>query len=310
MKERDIFLKEFKRFLDFNRIAYKENFLAVNLTTLNIGGTVSLLVLPETIRQLCLISKQFSGQFFVLGNGSNTFIRGDFVKVPIIQLGKTFKDIAKISSNLFRVAAANRLDVVSRKLSMDSLSGLEFAVGIPGTVGGGVYMNAGAHGHEVSEIVKRVHIVFEGRLETIRPQFDYRKCYIPAGAIVIAADFELVEGDLEKIKISLKNNLEYRKLTQPLHYPSLGSVFKNPSVDRCKTFLQKKCSAGELLERCGLKGFSYGECKFSEQHANWIVNPHKKGTYEEVDYLIRLAKEKVKTNFAIDLELEWKILEG
>lgn len=216
-------------------------------------------------------------------------------------------------SYCFRVHAGASLMAVSRVFSNAGFSGLEFASGIPASIGGAVIMNAGAHGDQISSIIKRVHFLdVEGALHSLDRvdiPYEYRKSGLPKGSYVIAADLELVHGNVEEIKRKRDEALQYRKLTQPLSFASAGSVFRNPdlyaggqgsqgsqgSLGAQKTGAE---SAGKILEDLGLKGFSLQKTPsgvaFSEMHANWIVNRDKKGFAADVRSLVEYAIDLVK----------------
>ena len=188
----------------------------------------------------------------------------------------------------FRVGAAVYLPKISKELSEAGLSGLEFAGGIPGTVGGAICMNAGAHGAEMADVVETVFLVtasgdaVQMTYRDLKPS--YRHGGLPEGAIVTAVELCLREGGLASIRQQRESCLESRRKAQPLHLPSAGSVFRNPSSE---------LTAGRLLEDCGLKGASEGGAMVSEMHANWIVNPGKRARATDVKRLIERCKDAV-----------------
>jgi UDP-N-acetylmuramate dehydrogenase len=193
---------------------------------------------------------------------------------------------------------------VSRDLSQQGLSGLEFAGGIPATFGGAIFMNAGAHGHEISEVVTEVELLMSGGERNVLSNRDlnwkYRKSNLPKDSIVLSTKIKLVLSDSEQTFKHRAECLNYRKQTQPLTLPSAGSVFKNPS---------STLSAGKLIEELGLKGYRIGEAEISSLHANWIVNPRKKASFNDVHSLIKLCQNEAKKQRDIELELEqiiWK----
>ncbi|MCS6893882.1 MAG: UDP-N-acetylmuramate dehydrogenase [Deltaproteobacteria bacterium] len=300
MKEHALFHLELCRQLEEKNIVVKLNTDGSKLNNLCIGGVVSSLILARDLSELVFIQIILKDKFFVLGRGSNTFFYGDRINVPVVKLGSSFNKVVKISTNKFFVGAGVHIDSFARKVSLDGYSGLEFAVGIPGSFGGAIKMNAGAHSHEMSDIVDRVIFLKEGRIYSERPDFGYRSCGIPEASVIVGGEIRLVESCPQKTLQVVRNNLEYRRDTQPVNVPSLGSVFKNPPNH----------TAAQLIESVKLKGFKIGGCLFSSTHANWIVNPEKKGTYQDVESLVKLAKEQVRAKRGVILELEWVILKG
>lgn len=300
MNEHEESVLEVIEILNDLKIPYQEAVDSRGLTTFFLGGELSVLIKPDNSEQLKYISRKLL-DYRVLGRGSNIFFCFERFDIPVIKLGHNFRQIEFIRSNYLVVGAACHLDSLARKLSSSGFSGLEFAVGIPGTVGGAIMMNAGAHGGQIADVVERVRFVYEGEEIETKPEFVYRGCELPPKAIVTAAVLRVTPGDKVRVLKQVNQNLEYRRATQPLKYPSLGSVFKNPSND---------VHAGFLLEQVGLKGYRKGNVMFSELHANWVINPEKKGSYEEVQFLLSLAKAMVWEKFGINLELEWRVFQG
>jgi UDP-N-acetylmuramate dehydrogenase len=183
------------------------------------------------------------------------------------------------------------------------MSGLEFASGIPGSVGGAVYMNAGAHGSDISKILTRAHILFEdGTMEWISNEemkFSYRTSVLQKirPGIVVEATFQLVEGDKAAIVSQMLKNKDYRKDTQPWNFPCAGSIFRNPLPNY----------AGKLIEVAGLKGYSIGGAKISEMHGNFIVNSGN-ATASDVLALIQYVKDTIYSLYEIKMETEVEII--
>ena len=296
-------------FLNNNRIKFRHDQKASEYTTLAVGGIISLLIEPNTkeeLQALLLFLKQLEMEYFVLGAGSNLIISDGVIGVPLIKLGRGFRCYDKVADKeknpkkvLFEVGAAMPLMSLLKGLSECGYRSLEFAGGIPASLGGAVRINAGAHGHELSEVIKEVSYVSkDGEIRVVgaeKIQFSYRQSSIEKSAVIFSAKLELDVGDPDIINRKRRECLDYRKETQPLTLPSFGSVFKNPSPDK---------TAGMLIESAGLKGFSLGEAKVSELHANWIVNANKKASASEVLELIRVIKEKVKKHCGVELEEE------
>ncbi len=299
MSEQEKFLRDLINRLAKLNCVFDTNVDFSKLSPFRIGGgNACVVVRIRSLKELQILNSIIGEEFYILGRGSNTFFRGESIQAPIIKLVGEFDKIEKISATKFRLYAGAHFDQVCRALSKDGYSGLEFGVGIPGTVGGAIKMNAGAHGSEIANIITEVCILYEGKLEIIKPDFGYRFSSIPSKAVILWGDIHISQAKTDMIMSLIRRNLDYRKATQPLEYPSLGSVFKNPESK----------SAGEILEHLGFKGLSIGGCKFSEKHANWIINYSKKGTYKDVEELLYLAIQRVKESFLIDLELEWVVL--
>jgi len=188
---------------------------------------------------------------------------------------------------------------VARKLSGEGLAGLEFAAGIPASVGGAVWMNAGAHGAEIGERVVRVRgVLADGQVyEWSRNElpWSYRSSGLPTGSIVTAVEVRLTAGERDRIAKLCADNLAHRRATQPLSLPSAGSVFKNPAPTT---------PAGLLLERAGVKGLWSGGAQVSELHANWIVNPEKKARAADVRNLIAECMKRAEENSGVRLQPE------
>jgi UDP-N-acetylmuramate dehydrogenase len=276
-------------------------------TTYAIGGQFLAFVEVNNEQELISVVKflcENKISYKVLGAGSNLLISDHNISDWIVKLGKGFRSIENCSETEFRVGSASSLMTVSRDLSQQGLSGLEFAGGIPATFGGAIFMNAGAHGHEISEVVTEVELLMSGGERNVLSNRDlnweYRKSNLPKDSIVLSTKIKLVLSDSEQTFKHRAECLNYRKQTQPLTLPSAGSVFKNPS---------STLSAGKLIEELGLKGYRIGEAEISSLHANWIVNPRKKASFNDVHSLIKLCQNEAKKQRDIELELEqiiWK----
>lgn len=200
---------------------------------------------------------------------------------------------------------------LSRKLSQQGLSGLEFAAGIPGSLGGAVKMNAGAHGHSMSEIVTQAFVVTDqgelGSFSNRELDFSYRYTAIANDMIVVGAELRLTPKSKEEVLEERSRCLEYRKKTQPLHLPSAGSVFRNPTQAEAsrasmgKVSYEKPPAAAWLIEQVGLKGERRGGVSFSEMHANWLVKVDDSARAEDVVELISEAQKRVEEEFSITL---------
>lgn len=278
---------------------------ASTLTTLAIGGSLQYLVTVENLWDLQAVLKLLNGegqQARVMGFGSNLLVPDAGVEGWVVRLGPSLRSIDRLEGDRFSVGGGASLMSAARKLSGEGFSGLEFAAGIPASVGGAVFMNAGAHGAEIAERIQRISVVMpDGAFrvyERSELPWAYRHSGLPRGAVVVAAELLLPEGDRARIAELCHNNLAHRKNTQPLSLPSAGSVFKNPSPQR---------PAGRLLEDAGLKGTSVGGAIISDLHANWIVNPEKKASAEDVLALISLCQQRVRQHSGIELEPEVRL---
>lgn len=279
------------------------------VTTFCIGGPLEYWFEVQHDSELAglIALAQINGEpYRVIGRGSNLLIADEGVSGITIKLGERFSLMREIGRETetnvgdllradqlprmrrFRVGAAAYLPKISKELSEAGLSGLEFAGGIPGTVGGAICMNAGAHGAEMADVVDKVFLVtakgdvVQLAYRDLKPS--YRHGGLPEGSIVTAVELCLREGDISLIRQHRESCLESRRKAQPLHLPSAGSVFRNPSVE---------LTAGYLLEACGLKGASEGGAMISEMHANWIVNSGKRASAADVKRLIERCKEAV-----------------
>ena len=273
-------------------------------STYKVGGNATI-VYPINIDKLILLIKLLKDEnieYKVLGNGSNIIFKDEDYDGIIINL-KEFNKL-KIDNKTIEVGAGYSLIELAYKVSNLGLTGLEFATGIPGTVGGAVFMNAGAYKSDMGYIVKEVKVIDPNlEIKTFNNKdmnFHYRTSYLKEnpGYICIEAKIELKEGNVEEILTLIEDRRKRRIESQPLEYPSAGSVFRNPEND----------FAGRLIEECNLKGKVIGGAMISDKHANFIIN-HNNGTAKDIISLIDLAKLEVKRKFNVDLFLEQEIIE-
>jgi UDP-N-acetylmuramate dehydrogenase len=282
-----------------------ENEALANHTTMKIGGPADLFIEPSSIENLektMKVIKEFGLIWTVIGRGSNLLVSDRGIEGAVIKLGKGL-DTLEINGNEITVGAGFSLVSLSVQISKKGLAGLEFASGIPGSVGGAVYMNAGAHGSDISNILTRAYVLFEdGNLEWLSKEdmeFSYRTSVLQKKrpGIVVAAVFSLQFGNREEIVERMQNNKNYRKDTQPYNLPCAGSIFRNPLPDH----------AGKLVQEAGLKGHSIGGAKISEMHGNFIVNAGN-GKAEDVLALIQHVKDTVYEKHGIEMETEVEII--
>ncbi len=269
-------------------------------TTYKIGGPCDIMLLPESEAQVQAAIKlcnEHGIPFFVAGNGSNLLVRDGGIRGAVIKISSKMADIS-VSGNIITVHAGASLGSVVRFAYENGLSGLEFAAGIPGAIGGAVTMNAGAYGGNMQQIVKRVRVCDnKGNIYTIEHDdldFGYRASIIrKQGLVVLSCELELALGDKAAIKEQMDVLTAKRKAMQPLTLPSCGSVFKRPEGH----FI------GKLIEDAELKGTTVGGAQVSTLHANFIVNIGN-ATAKDVLELIELIKARVWEIFQVAIETE------
>lgn len=288
-------------------ITSKENVMVdenlKNHTYTKLGGKADFFVTPSSIdevQQLVKLAKKENIPFTLLGNGSNLIVRDGGIR-GIVMSPKRFTSIRREDNSIVAESGARIIDA-SRKALEEHLTGLEFACGIPGTVGGALFMNAGAYGGEVKDCLHHAVVVTpEGELLTLSAEeldLDYRTSNIPdKGYIVLEARFDLEPGEYDAIKAVMDDLTYKRESKQPLEYPSCGSVFKRPPG----------YFAGKLIQDSDLQGKGVGGAEVSTKHAGFIVN---KENATATDYIavIEMVQRTVKEKFDIDLEREVKIL--
>lgn len=273
-------------------------------TTYKVGGIAKIIIYPSDSKKLIELLKLlncFKIKYMILGNGSNVLFSDKAYNGAIICLD-TLNGL-KISGTIVTVGAGYNLIKLSHEISKLRLSGLEFACGIPGSIGGAVYMNAGAYGSNIQSIVKEIKVITNDfKIKTIKNKdlaFDYRNSILKKekGIICIEATLQLKKGNKEEIHKLIKERMKKRKESQPIEYPNAGSVFRNPENNY----------AGKLIDDSGLKGYSIGGAEISEKHANFIINRNN-ASASDINKLIMYTKEKVKENFNIDLDIEQEII--
>jgi UDP-N-acetylmuramate dehydrogenase len=283
----------------------KKNELLSLHTTMKIGGPADLFIEPnsvESIKKVMTFIKEYQLPWRAIGRGSNLLVSDKGIDGAVIKLGSGLSHLT-INESTITVGGGHSLVSLSTLISKKGLSGLEFASGIPGSVGGAVYMNAGAHGSDISKILTRAHILFDdGTIEWLSKdemEFTYRTSVLQKKrpGIVLEAEFELVKGDRTVIVAQMQKNKDYRKETQPWNFPCAGSIFRNPLPNY----------AGKLIEEAGLKGYQIGGAKISEMHGNFIVNAGN-GTAKDVLDLIQYIKDKIQNLYGIEIETEVEII--
>ncbi|MFD2443430.1 UDP-N-acetylmuramate dehydrogenase [Bacillus sp. CGMCC 1.16607] len=292
-------------FMQLNIGKVKQSELLANHTTIKIGGPADIFVEPssiENLEKLMEIIIKHQVPWRAIGRGSNLLVSDKGIEGVVIKLGQGIDNLT-IEGSEIKVGGGHSLISLSTMLSKKGYSGLEFASGIPGSLGGAVYMNAGAHGSDISKIFKKARILFsDGTIEWLtneEMEFSYRTSILQKKrpGIVLEAVLLLQNGDKEKIVAEMQKNKDYRKDTQPWNYPCAGSIFRNPLPNY----------AGKLIEVAGLKGYSIGGAKISEMHGNFIVNAGN-ATAEDVLALIQHVKKTIYDLYEIEMETEVEII--
>ena len=293
-------MEEFICFLSDNAIDYILNAEMSQFTTIKIGGKADVLVQPSNIDQLKKIIKianQLNVKITFIGNGSNILVRDKGVRGAVIKFGKNFAEYS-VCDEIIEVLSGISMAKIASIAAEHSLEGFEFASGIPGTIGGGIVMNAGAYKGELADVVFEVDaLCADGEIRTFDKEhldFSYRhSCFTGTDMLVLSAKIKLKKGDKNEIVARINELSQKRRKTQPLEYPSAGSAFKRPEIGY----------AAAMIDECGLKGFSVGGAEVSTKHAGFVVN--KGGaTAKDVADLLNAVKERVYAQFGVMLEPE------
>ncbi len=277
--------------------------LMKNHTSFKVGGPADLLVYPsnyEMIKDLINICKENKVDYFILGNGSNLIIRDGGIRGVVIKLGHINKIV--VDENLISAQCGAKLYSVADQALKNSLSGLEFASGIPGSIGGATAMNAGAYDGEMAKVIESSLVIDnEGNIRELNKEeleFGYRNSAIlKYNYIVLETRMRLSHGDKTLIKERMDDLAERRKSKQPLEYASAGSTFKRP----------EGYFAGKLIQDSGLKGTSVGDAQVSEKHSGFIIN-RGNATANDILNLIEVVKAKVYEKFKVELHTEVRII--
>ena len=275
----------------------KENFNIKNLTTYKIGGVVKTVYFPETQSEFTELLREHRN-ILVLGNCSNVLISSNGYNNEII-VTTELKQF-EIRGTKVYVSAGVKGPILAQKTAEAGLSGFEFMIGFPGSIGGEIYMNAGAHGQCISDNLTQCCLFDKETKEIVYKKkdelgFEYRKSILQEGRyVLIHAEFDLKKAPQEEIKALINRNLEFRKNIQPsLATPNAGSVFKNPAND----------SAGRLLDKAGVKTFDLPRAKVWDNHANFIINKGD-ATSEDILTLMVMMYNAVKKQYTIELKPE------
>ncbi len=273
-------------------------------TTFRVGGPCEALILPATLEELVTalaVTARHGVPYLVVGRGSDLIVRDGGLRGAVIKTTRLTEPLAVTGDGRVVAAAGVNLSRLAHFSARHGLRGLEFAAGIPGTVGGGLYMNAGAHGGELGPLAERVVVASAGGLATLERaqlRFRYRMSPFRERALVVAqAEFRLEAGAPEAVAARIRELLAERNRRQPVSWPNAGSVFKNPPGD----------SAGRLIEAVGGKGRRHGAAQISELHANFIVNLGE-ATAADVVALMTWAQAQVLDRFGVVLEPEVEVV--
>lgn len=270
-------------------------------TTFRTGGPADILVTPkaEQISEILALCKEKQIPWTVIGNGSNLLVGDGGIRGVVLEIGKQMSEIS-IEGTKITAGAGAMLSAIASKAAAQELTGLEFASGIPGSLGGAVVMNAGAYGGEMKDVLTEVTVLTpEGTFLTLpvaELDLSYRHSIIPErGYLVVSAVLELHPGKAEEIRAVMEDLKEKRVSKQPLEYPSAGSTFKRP----------EGYFAGKLIQDSGLKGFTVGGAQVSEKHSGFVINKGN-ATAADVMELIRQVTAKVKEDTGVTMEPEVK----
>jgi UDP-N-acetylmuramate dehydrogenase len=272
-------------------------------TSIKVGGPADSLFFPrdvDELKKVVRVAHRRGIPFFILGKGTNLVVKDKGFRGWVISLTQGMKKIQR-DGDFVEAEAGLPLQRLVQFSVQKRFTGLEPFYGIPGTVGGGLAMNAGAWGVELKDVLFSITLMKEdgevAERSRKRLKFSYRSSNLPPSWIILKGCFQLKKGKKEEILEQVKSYSEMRKKAQPLNYPSAGSIFKNPTIG----------SAGKWIEEAGLKGFRVGQAIISERHANFIINLGK-ATAQEVIDLMEMVERKIYEEKGISLEREVKVV--
>lgn len=295
-------LRQLTQVIPAQRIAWDEPMS--RHTTFQIGGPADALVIPtseEELQRIILFCREKKLPYYIIGKGSNLLIRDKGIRGAVIKIDQPLGHL-EFSGHQVKAGAGLSLGELSRKVAERGLSGLEFAIGIPGSLGGALVMNAGAYDGEMKDVVTSVRVLDEkGRCFTLladQLKFGYRHSILQGSdLIVLEATIDLTPGNPDEIQARMDDYTKRRESRQPLNLPSAGSVFRRPTG----------YFVGPMIEELGLKGFQVNQAQVSEMHAGFIVNQGQ-ATAEDVITLIKIIQELAKERFGVELVPEIKII--
>ncbi len=275
-----------------------------NHTTFRIGGPADILVMPESVSEIIQViqwAKAHEMPYIVIGGGSNLLVRDGGIRGLVVKLGPNFAQVT-FDNLTVRAQSGIKVSRLAQITAEQGLSGLEFAEGIPGSLGGAVYMNAGAYGGEFSQVVSEVTVLNEfGEIEILKKsdlEFGYRSSRIQkTGYIVLEIELLLNREEPRLIIETMQKISLQRQEKQPLEFPSAGSVFKRPPGK----------FVGPMVDELGFKGYRVGDAEVSCKHAGFIIN-RGQATAQDVLTLVSLIKQRVKDEFGVDLETEFLVI--
>ncbi|MDD2509947.1 MAG: UDP-N-acetylmuramate dehydrogenase [Syntrophomonas sp.] len=273
-------------------------------SSFKIGGPVDILVLPESVEEIqrtIHYCREKDIPYFIFGLGSNLLVRDKGIRGVAIKVGNNLRNFSIFNEEIFAEAGV-RLAELSQAAADYNLGGLEFAEGIPGSLGGAVVMNAGAYGGEMKDVLKEVRAITpDGKLSSFKPEemkLRYRgSIFQEEELIVVSALMQLRREKAEDIRARMQDFAKRRREKQPLEYPSAGSTFRRPSG----------FFVGPMIEEMGLKGFKVGGAEVSRKHAGFIINTGNASASEVLE-LIAIVKAKAKEHYGIELETEIKVV--
>lgn len=276
-----------------------------NHTSFKIGGECDIMIKINCEALLCELMRQCtenSINYYIIGRGSNILVSDKGLRGAVLLIGSDFAT-AHVDGDIIECKAGASLSAVCQLALQNSLTGLEFAYGIPGSVGGAVYMNAGAYGGEMKDVVVSCKYINErGEIKVLpleKMDLSYRhSIFSELGYCIVSVKFRLQKGDKMKIKERMDTLMERRREKQPLEYPSAGSTFKRPEGDY----------AARLIEACGLKGVGCGGAEVSTKHSGFVINKSN-ATFDDVMGVVGIVKQRVKEQTGVSLECEVLIME-
>ena len=272
-------------------------------TSFKIGGKAECYIKIEKIEELQEVLKLSNNNkipLTIIGNGTNILVKDNGIKGIVAKIN--IKNIEMAENNIVKVGAGNSLAEIAQILKKNELSGFEELAGIPGTIGGAIRMNAGAHGKEIKDVILRATAIdYEGNIRQFtnpEMQFEYRNSiFSKEKYIILEAELQLQKGNREEIAAKMQEYAAWRKEKQPLEYPNAGSTFK-----RGEGFI-----TAALIDRCGLKGHTIGGAQISNKHAGFIVNTGN-ATAKDVLELVEVAKKQVLEKFGHEIQLEIEVI--
>lgn len=295
------FLKSLQKILEQEQ--YEVNEPMSSHITFRVGGNADCYVKPSVAQlpQVIDLCRQFEIPWMIIGNGSNLLVGDKGIRGVVIEMGKHAAGV-NVTGERVTAEAGAMLASVAKQAARAGLSGMEFASGIPGTIGGAVVMNAGAYGGEMKDIITTVTVLTKaGEQKTLsleELELSYRHSCIPENEyIVLQAELKLFPEEKEKIEVRMEELKNQRVTKQPLEYPSAGSTFKRP----------EGYFAGKLIQDTGLRGFQVGGAQVSEKHCGFVINKDH-ATASDIDNLIKEVQDRVEDKFGVRLETEVKYI--